>query len=62
MRIFAQMAAVILASLTGTLAGFLIPLLFAPDGGAFPAGVLATLGTIGGMSLAETLMARLDRS
>jgi hypothetical protein len=61
-RIFAQMAAVILASLTGALAGFLIPLPLAPNGGALPAGVLATLGTIGGMSLAETLMARLDKS
>jgi hypothetical protein len=30
-------------------------------GEAFWAGLLATLGAIAGMSLAETLMARLDR-
>jgi hypothetical protein len=63
-RILAQMAAVVLASVTGALVGFLIPLApFAHEaiGDAFWAGLLGTLGTIGGMSLAETLMARLDR-
>ncbi len=63
-RILAQLAAVVFASLAGAFLGFLIPL--APlvreaIGGAFWAGLLATLGTIAGMSLAETLVARLDR-
>ena len=63
-RIVAHMVAIVLASVTGALAGFLVPL--APlarevTGEAFWAGLLGTLGTIGGMWLAETLMARLDR-
>ena len=63
-RIVAQMIVVVLASVTGALVGFLIPL--APlareaIGEAFWAGILATLGTIGGMWLAETLMNRLDK-
>ncbi len=62
-RILAQAAALILASVAGALAGFLIPLAPFVDrfiGTAPWAGILGTLGTIGGMSLAETLMARLD--
>ena len=64
MRLVAETVAVILASLAGALAGFLIPL--APVvrqaiGGAFWAGLLATPGTLCGMSLAKALMARLDR-
>jgi hypothetical protein len=48
----------------GALAGFLIPL--APlvrewIGESFWAGILGTLGTLAGMSLIETLMARLDK-
>lgn len=63
-RLVAQTVTVILASLAGALAGFLIPM--APlarqaIGEAFWAGIFATLGTLGGMSFAETLMARLDR-
>jgi hypothetical protein len=63
-RILAQLAAVVFASLAGAFLGLLIPL--APlvreaIGEAFWAGLLATLGTIAGMSLAETLMAKLDR-
>lgn len=63
-RVLAQVVAVVTASLTGSLAGFVIPL--APFsrgaiGDAFWAGLLATLGTICGMSLVEMLMARLDR-
>jgi phage-related protein len=63
-RLLAQIVAVILASVAGALAGFLIPL--APlvrqwIGEAFWAGILGTLGTLAGMSLIETLMARLDK-
>jgi hypothetical protein len=63
-RILAQAAAVILASFAGALAGFLIPLAPLAEkfiGTAPWAGILGTLGMIGGMSLAETLMARLDK-
>lgn len=63
-RILAQAAAVILAALAGALAGFLVPLAPFIDrfiGTALWAGALGTAGTIGGMSVAETLMARLDR-
>ena len=63
-RILAQAAALILASLAGALAGFLLPLAPFVDrfiGSAPWAGILGTLGTIGGMSLAETLIARLDK-
>jgi len=62
-RILAQAATVILATLAGALIGFLIPLAPVADrfiGTAFWAGILATLGAIGGMSLAESVMARLD--
>ena len=61
-RIVAQMAAVVLASLSGALMGFLIPLAPFVPGGALLAGVLATLGTLCGMALAEAAMARLDRA
>ncbi len=63
-RVAAQTLAVILASLTGALAGFFIPLIPLPDGvrgSAFVAGVLGTLGTIAAMSVAENLTARLDK-
>ena len=63
-RILAQAAALILASFAGALAGFLLPLAPFVDrfiGTAPWAGILGTLGTIGGMSLAETLIARLDK-
>ena len=63
-RSLAQAAALILASLAGALAGFLLPLAPFVDrfiGSAPWAGILGTLGTIGGMSLAETLIARLDK-
>ena len=63
-RILAQAAVLILASLAGALAGFLLSLAPFVDrfiGSAPWAGILGTLGTIGGMSLAETLIARLDK-
>jgi hypothetical protein len=63
-RVAAQTLAVIFASLTGALAGFSIPLIPFADGmrnSALAAGILGTLGTIGGMALAENLMARLDQ-
>jgi uncharacterized membrane protein YjfL (UPF0719 family) len=63
-RILAQVVAAVIGSLTGALAGFVIPLApVARDaiGDAFWAGLLATLGTLVGMSLVEMLMARLDR-
>ncbi len=63
-QILAQAAALMLASFAGALAGFLIPLAPFADrfiGTAPWAGTFGTLGTIGGMSLAETLMARIDR-
>jgi uncharacterized membrane protein YjfL (UPF0719 family) len=63
-RILAQVVAVVIGSLAGALAGFAIPLApVARDaiGNAFWAGLLATLGTLVGMSLVEMLMARLDR-
>jgi uncharacterized membrane protein YjfL (UPF0719 family) len=63
-RILAQAVAVVVGSLTGALAGFVIPLApVARDaiGDAFWAGLLGTLGTLAGMSLVEMLMARLDR-
>jgi CBS domain containing-hemolysin-like protein len=56
--------AVILASLTGALIGFFIPLIPLADGicgSALAAGILGTLGTIGGMTAAENLMARLEK-
>ena len=62
MRIVAQTAAVVLASLTGALMSFLIPLAPFVPGVALLAGVLATLGTLCGMSLAEAAIARLDRA
>jgi hypothetical protein len=58
------LAAVVFASLAGAFLGFLIPLApFVREviGEAFWAGLLAMLGTIAGMSLSETLLARLDR-
>ncbi|HME84267.1 MAG TPA: hypothetical protein VKG91_06880 [Roseiarcus sp.] len=63
-RVLAQVVAVVAASLTGALAGFVIPLTPVARGAigdAFWAGLLATLGTLVGMSLVEMLMARLDR-
>ena len=60
----AQTLAVVLASVTGALVGFFIPLIPLADGvrgSAFAAGILGTLGTIGGMSAAENLMARLEK-
>jgi hypothetical protein len=63
-RVTAQTLAIIFASLTGALAGFSIPLIPFADGvrdSALAAGILGTLGTIGGMALAEKLMARLDQ-
>ena len=63
-RILAQVIAVVIGSLAGALAGFVIPLApVARDaiGDAFWAGLLATFGTLVGMSLVEMLMARLDR-
>lgn len=63
-QVAAQTLAVVLASLAGALAGFVIPLIPLGDGvhdSALAAGILATLGAIGGMSLAENLMARLDK-
>ena len=62
-RLAAQTIAVILASLAGALAGFLIPLAPLPDLAIAPAllaGILGTLGTIAGMALAEWLLAKLD--
>jgi hypothetical protein len=59
-----QTLAVILASLTGALAGFFIPLIPLADGvygSALAAGILGTLGTIGGMSAVEALIARLEK-
>jgi hypothetical protein len=58
------MAAVVFASMAGGFLGFVIPLaplLREAIGEALWAGLLATLGTIAGMSLVEALMARLDR-
>jgi hypothetical protein len=63
-RLLAQTVAVILASLTGALVGFLIPLAPFADrviGTALWAGILGTLGTIAGMSAAESLMTALDK-
>jgi fatty acid desaturase len=63
-RVVAQTLAVILASVTGALIGFFTPLIPLADGvrgTALAAGILGTLGTIGGMSAAEALMGRLDR-
>ena len=63
-RVAAQTFAVIFASLTGALAGFSIPLIPFADGvhdSALAAGILGTLGTIGGMALAENLMAWLEQ-
>jgi CBS domain containing-hemolysin-like protein len=62
--VVAQALAVILASLTGALIGFFIPLIPLADGirgSALAAGILRTLGTIGGMTAAENLMARLEK-
>ena len=62
-RLVAQAAAVVLFSVAGALAGFLIPLAL-PETGVPPAliaGVLGTLGTIAGMAVAEWLLARCDR-
>ena len=62
-RVAAQTFAVVLASLTGALAGFLIPLTPLSGGlrgSALTAGILGTLGTIGGMSLGENLISRLE--
>jgi hypothetical protein len=63
-RVVAQALAVILFSLTGALIGFFIPLIpvAALHSSAFAAGILGTLGTIGGMSLAEKIMIRLDKA
>ena len=63
-RVAAQTLAVILASLTGALIGFFIPLIPLAEGvrgSALAAGILGTLGTIGGMSAAENLIARLEK-
>jgi hypothetical protein len=60
----AQTIAIILASLTGALIGFfipLIPLAIGVRGSALAAGILGTLGTIGGMSVAETLIVALEK-
>ncbi|HZZ62467.1 MAG TPA: hypothetical protein VFE63_15085 [Roseiarcus sp.] len=59
----AQTIAVIFAALTGALIGFFIPLipLAGVHDSALAASVLATLGTIGGMSAAEKLVARLEK-
>lgn len=62
-RVAAQTLAVVFTALAGALLGFSIPLIPLADGvrgSALAAGILATLGTIGGMSLAENLMARLE--
>ena len=63
-RFAAQTLAVILASLTGALIGFFIPLIPLAEGvrgSALAAGILGTLGTIGGMSAAENLIAWLEK-
>jgi hypothetical protein len=63
-RLVAQALAVVLFSVAGALAGFLIPLAPLPDTGINPAliaGALGTLGTVAGMAVAEWLLARLDR-
>ena len=63
-RVAAHTLAVILASLTGALIGFFIPLIPLAEGvrgSALAAGILGTLGTIGGMSAAENLIARLEK-
>jgi hypothetical protein len=49
-------------SLTGVLLGFFVPLLPLPGGvhgSALSAGVLGTLGAIGGMSVAEYSLSRI---
>ena len=64
-RTVAQALAVVLAALTGALAGFFIPLLPLGDGvhgDALAAGILATLGTIGGMSVAEFCISWFQRA
>ena len=63
-RLAAQTIAVILASLAGALAGFLIALAPLPDRAISPAllaGILGSLGTIAGMAVAEWLLAKLNR-
>ncbi len=63
-RAAAQTLAIVLASLTGAVAGFLIPLIpFAGGvrGDALAAGILGTLGMIGGMSAAEYYLAWLEK-
>jgi hypothetical protein len=60
----AQTVAVVLASLTGALIGFVIPLIPFVDGirgDALAAGILGTLGTIGGMSVADYCLARSEK-
>jgi hypothetical protein len=64
LRIAAQALSVILASVTGALLGFFIPLVPLADfvrGSAVSAGILGTLGTIGGMSAAEYCMAWFEK-
>ena len=60
----AQAIAIILAALTGALVGFFIPLIPLGDGvrdSALAAGILGTIGTIGGMSVAEKLIVALEK-
>ncbi len=63
-RVAAQTVAVVLASLTGGLVGFLVPMIAYNDsvhGIALVAGILGTLGTIGGMSVAEYFMGWIEK-
>ena len=60
----AQTLAVVLATLTGALIGFLIPLIPLADGihgDALAAGILGTLGTIGAMSIADYCLAWFEK-
>lgn len=60
----AKTLAIIFASLAGALVGFCIPLIPVADGisgSALTAGILGTIGTIGGMTLAENLLDRLEQ-
>jgi len=61
-RVFARTLTVVLMSLTGALLGFFVPLIPLPGGvhgSALSAGVLGTLGAIGGMSVAEYSLSRI---